>query len=167
MSGEKKVPLEQDSDFHRLNKPNYNFDIAKAFKLANPNVCDNYEKSRYVITPEHSEYWSWYYNTFESKFAHGYPYTFLLQGGIIYACALYTAREQGITKNFIKSHWFDWITFFKRAGVFGVAGGLVLGTIFFGDPQISLRRISNWYQRRKTPPAHTPNQNYHYKEQKN
>ena len=46
---------------------------------------------------------------------------------------------------FWNHHYFDWITFARRSAVYGVAGGLVLGTAMFGNPYIALRRVySKW-----------------------
>lgn len=71
--------------------------------------------------------------------------------GIIYGCGFYTAREQGILKRnqffgkFWRHHYFDWITFVRRSGVYGIAGGLVAGTVLFGNPDIAVRRIFSTY----------------------
>ena len=170
MSDKKVSSPEYESPFYRWNKPGYKFDVAKAFKEANPGVCNDYHHSRFTMTPEKDKFWSWYFNAFESRFAHGYPYTFALQGGIIYLCAIYTAREQGLISktgnqfffNIFRSHWFDWITFLKRAGIFGIAGGLVLGTVFFGDPTISLKRIHNTYATTKRAKPATPMRDHYF-----
>ena len=92
----------------------------------------------------------WYYN--EARFAHGYPYTAWLQLGLVYAVGVYTAREQGCVPRttmmckFWKFHYFDWMTFLRRAGVYGWAGGLVAGTIMFGSPDVSIKRAIGKYQ---------------------
>ena len=83
--------------------------------------------------------------------SHGYPRTMWLQMSIILGCGLYTAKEQGIMGRgqyvckFWNHHYFDWMTFVKRSGIYGVAGGIVLGTFLFGNPDIAIRRIhSKW-----------------------
>ena len=75
-----------------------------------------------------------------------------MQLGLLYAVGLYTAKEQGcvargvIFSRFWRYHYFDWLTFLRRGGVYAWAGGLVAGTILFGSPDVSLRRCINWYQ---------------------
>tara|TARA_B110000285_G_C14763867_1_gene440795 strand:- start:82 stop:321 length:240 start_codon:yes stop_codon:yes gene_type:complete len=46
---------------------------------------------------------------------------------------------------FWRHHYFDWISFLRRGGVYGVAGGLVAGTVLFGNPSIALRRCHSKY----------------------
>ena len=46
---------------------------------------------------------------------------------------------------FWRHHYFDWISFFRRAGVYGVGGGLLAGCALFGNPNIALRRIHSKY----------------------
>ena len=46
---------------------------------------------------------------------------------------------------FWQHHYFDWIQFARRSAVVGVGGGLVLGTLLFGDMSLSLRRIKGKY----------------------
>ena len=82
--------------------------------------------------------------------AHGYPGTAWLQTAMVYGAGFYTAKQQGIIgagkfmTPFWKHHYFDWIRFFQR-GVWAGAGGLVLGTIIWGNPSISLRRMKGKY----------------------
>ena len=47
---------------------------------------------------------------------------------------------------FWQHHYFDWMTFLRRAGIYGIGGGLVLGTVLFGNPHLALRRVYNRYQ---------------------
>ncbi len=74
-----------------------------------------------------------------------------MQLALVYSIGLYTAKEQGIVKKgvylqrFWKAHYFDWLLFFKRAGIFGVGGGLVVGTLFFGDTPLTLNRMRSRY----------------------
>ena len=84
---------------------------------------------------------------YEGAMAHGYPATSWLQMGLLYACGVYTAREQGVFSRtqfygrFWKHHYFDWITFLRRGGLYAGLGGLVAGTVMFGNPDVSLKRM--------------------------
>ena len=92
-----------------------------------------------------------YFAKYEGRIAHGYPGTAWLQLGLLYGVGIYTAKEQGIvSKNVIfarfwKFHYFDWITFLRRGGIYAWAGGLVAGTVLFGSPDISIRRTITRY----------------------
>ena len=83
--------------------------------------------------------------------AHGYPATSWLQLGLLYGTGLYTAKQQGLVGKgaifvkFWKFHYFDWITYLRRAGVYGLAGGMVAGTVLFGSPEVSMLRLKSWY----------------------
>ena len=85
------------------------------------------------------------------RYAHGFPFTAWLQLGLVYAVGLYTAKEQGcvprgtLITRFWRYHYFDWLTFVRRAGVYAFGGGLVAGTILFGSPDVSLKRAIHWY----------------------
>lgn len=128
------------------------FDLKEESRIANPELVGSYGRNNFTYTSElyllSNEYWR--YN--EAGLAHGYPMTTYLQLGIIYAAGVYTAREQGILKrtqffgSFWRHHYFDWITFVRRAGVYGIAGGLVAGTVLFGNPDLSLRRCVSKYE---------------------
>jgi hypothetical protein len=128
------------------------FDLKEESRIANPELVGTYGRNSFTYTPElyglTNEYWR--YN--EAGLAHGYPMTSWLQLGIIYGCGVYTAREQGILKrtqffgSFMRHHYFDWISFVRRAGIYGVAGGLVAGTVLFGNPDLSIRRIYSKYE---------------------
>ena len=93
-----------------------------------------------------------YFREFEGSDAHGYPFTTYLQLSLLYGCGVYTAREQGVFHRtqfygrFWKHHYFDWTTFARRGIVVAGAGGLVAGTIMFGNPTVSLRRLISKYQ---------------------
>ena len=84
--------------------------------------------------------------------SHGYPATSYLQMGIVYLCGLHTARQQGIVKNneffrrYWRHHYFDWITFAKRSTKYGLVGGLIAGTMLFGNPDLAMRRAFSKYQ---------------------
>jgi hypothetical protein len=70
---------------------------------------------------------------------------------LVYACGLYTAKEQGIVKKRVffqrywRAHYFDWLLFARRSAIYGIAGGLVLGTVIFGDQKLALRRAISRY----------------------
>ena len=82
-----------------------------------------------------------------------------LQIGLLYACGVYTAQEQGVMKRtqffgrFWRHHYFDWITFARRGGLYAGVGGLCLGTVLFGNANISLRRglhhLAFWFKEDK------------------
>jgi len=119
----------------------------------------NFGRDRYTYHNElytiNADYW----NKNEARIAHGYPGTYFVQAALIYGVGLYTAKEQGIVKKgvlfsrFWRAHYFDWITFGRRAGVYGVVGGLLAGTILFGSPDLSIARVNskfNYYCMRPT-----------------
>ena len=150
MSKETKVaPPELTNDIYKFSKPGAEIDIADTFRVNNPSLCEDYGKNAWSYTTERDDVWFPYHFETEARYAHGYPYTTYLQAGIFFGTAYYTARQQGLPSPhlFYKSHWFDWITCFKRFAVFGIAGGLVLGTFLFGDPKLSFKRIYNRYNR--------------------
>ena len=128
------------------------FDIKEESRTANPELVGTYGFNSFSYEPElyglSNEYWR--HN--EAGLAHGYPCTSWLQLGIIYGCGVFTAREQGILKRsqffgkFWRHHYFDWLLFARRAGVYGIAGGLVAGTVLFGNPNLSYRRAISWYE---------------------
>ena len=43
-------------------------------------------------------------------------------------------------------HYFDWITYLRRAGLYAGVGGLALGTVLFGSPELSVRRVQSFYR---------------------
>ncbi|CAI2381872.1 unnamed protein product [Moneuplotes crassus] len=135
----------------RAQSINFEIDVGESFRKHNPDLCAAYGKT--PMTRDYAENGkaARFYRQNEASLAHGYPATLLLQGGLLYATAFYTARAQGLPNPhlFFKSHWFDWIQFFKRGAAIGVFGGLVLGTVLFGDTEISLRRIRSRYNRLK------------------
>ena len=51
-----------------------------------------------------------------------------------------------IFSRFWRYHYFDWLTFLRRGGIYAWGGGLVAGTILFGSPDVSLKRAINRYQ---------------------
>ena len=137
-----------DSLVYTNSRAGHQIDLAAMFKEHNPSLTKNFGYNSWSYEPENNRYWMKYYRANEARMAHGYPYTGFLQAGIFLGCALYTAKKQGLPNPhlFFKSHWFDWITCFKRFGVFGVGGGLLVGIILFGDMRISMKRIYNRYK---------------------
>ena len=127
------------------------FDLSKEFAKQNPDLCKNFGKDKFSykaeLHPLNAEYWA--FN--EARLAHGYPYTAWLQLGLLYAVGLHTAKEQGIVKmgtpfaRYWRAHYFDWITFARRGVVYAWAGGLLAGTIMFGNPDLSLKRAISKY----------------------
>jgi len=100
---------------------------------------------------------------------HGYPMTSYIQLSFVYLAGLYTAKKQGIVQRgvyfqqFWKHHYFDWLLFARRAGIYGIGGGLVVGTLFYGSPAISLARVKNYYRHKfvmEKPDTKTVENNY-------
>ena len=129
----------------------YEFDVTKASREMNPWLA-NYGKDRFTFTPETTYTSAAYLQRNEGSFSHGYPQTAWLQLALVYACGLYTAKEQGIVKKrvffqrFWRAHYFDWLLFARRGFVYGIAGGLLIGTLTFGDHVLALRRVYSKYQ---------------------
>ena len=99
------------------------------------------------ISFENADYWE----KNEGHMAHGYPGTSWLQIGLLYGTGLYTAKQQGLVgkgvvfAKFWGYHYFDWITYIRRAGLYAGVGGMVAGTILFGSPELSMQRMRSWY----------------------
>ena len=112
----------------------------------------NFGRDRYTYHTETYTLNAIYWNRNEAKLAHGYPNTYFLQAAIIYGVGLYTAKEQGIVKKgaifkpWWTAHYFDWITFARRSFVYGVVGGLLAGTILYGNPELSIARIDSKFR---------------------
>ena len=129
----------------------YEFDVTKASRELNPWLA-NYGKDRFTFSPETTYTSAAYLQRNEASFSHGYPLTAWLQLALVYDCGLYTAKEQGIVKKkvffqrFWRAHYFDWLLFARRGLIYGVAGGLVIGTLAFGDHVLALRRAHSKYQ---------------------
>ncbi len=128
----------------------YEFDVTEASRQMNP-WLQNYGRDRFTFNPETPFTSAAYLARNEAAFSHGYPVTAWLQLGLVYACGLYTAKEQGIVKKRVffqrywRAHYFDWLLFARRGFTYGVVGGLVAGTVFFGDQSIAFRRIVSKY----------------------
>lgn len=139
----------------------YEFDVTKASRAMNPWLA-NYGRDRLTFNPETPYSSAVYHKHNEASLSHGYPVTAWLQLGLVYACGLYTAKEQGIVKKrvffqaFWRAHYFDWLLFARRSFVYGIAGGLVLGTMLFGDQRLAVRRAVSryhfWFSMEKPDP---------------
>ena len=44
-----------------------------------------------------------------------------------------------------RAHYFDWLLFARRGAIYAWAGGLLAGTVMFGNPDLSLRRAISKY----------------------
>ena len=121
-------------------------DLVKQSRELNQPLIKDFMRDSLNYSPElsytNADYWAKY----EARMAHGYPLTAWLQLGLLYGVGIYTAKQQGLLRSgvvfskFWKFHYFDWITFLRRGGVYAFAGGLVAGTVLFGSPDISIRR---------------------------
>ena len=137
-------------DLKKWDNDVYNYDVTEASRLMNP-WLKNYGRDRFTYTPETSYSSAAFLARNEASQSHGYPFTAWLQLGLVYACGLYTAKEQGIVKKrvffqkFWTAHYFDWLLFARRGVVYGVVGGLILGTSLFGDQRLALRRAVSKY----------------------
>ena len=133
-------------------KGNKKIDLTQTFKEQNQELLQGFGRDSFSYRGELTDTAHCFWNENEAKFAHGYPVTAWMQVGMIYAAGLYTAKEQGcvargvLFSRFWRYHYFDWITFMRRAGVYGVGGGLVAGTILFGSPEISIKRVVSYYK---------------------
>jgi hypothetical protein len=111
----------------------------------------NYGRDRFTYSPETPYTTAAFLARNEASQSHGYPKTAWLQLAIVYACGLYTAKEQGIVKKrvffqkFWTAHYFDWLLFARRGFLYGIVGGLFLGTSLFGDHRLALRRVISRY----------------------
>jgi hypothetical protein len=112
----------------------------------------NFGYDRYTYTPELHELNALYWHETEAKTSHGYPRTAWLQLGLVYACGIYTAQEQGIIKRnvlfsrFWRAHYFDWITFAQRSVKIAWVGGVLAGTVLFGNPHVAFKRCISKYR---------------------
>ena len=139
-------------EVREFEKGSRKIDLTKDFQERNADLLQGYGRDRFTYQAELTDrsHNFWYQN--EARFAHGYPVTAWMQLGLIYACGLYTAKEQGcvargvIFSRFWRYHYFDWLTFLRRSGIYAIGGGLVAGTILFGSPDVSIKRVINRYQ---------------------
>ena len=122
-------------------------DISEEFKANNKDLVKNFGRDRFTYNAEITELAAIRDYENEAKYSHGYPATAWLQLGLLYACGIYTAQEQGIIKRgtpfarFWRAHYFDWIGFSVRGVKYAWLGGLVAGTVLFGSPDIAFKRM--------------------------
>ena len=127
-------------------------DIQRQSRDLNQHLVGRFMHDPLNYKPETSYSNADYWDKNEARLAHGYPYTAWLQLGIYYGAGLYTAKQQGLVakgvifSKFWNFHYFDWMTFIRRAGIYGVGGGLVLGTVLFGSPDLSINRVISTYR---------------------
>ena len=127
------------------------YNLSENFRQQNQALIGNFGRDRSTYRPENhypnAEFWAKH----EARMAHGYPYTAWLQLALLYGAGIYTAQEQGCIKKsvfvsrFWRYHYFDWLTFLRRGAIYGWAGGLVAGTVMFGNPNLSLKRAMSRY----------------------
>ena len=84
----------------------YNYDVTQASRAMNPWLA-NYGRDRLTYSPETPYSSANFLARNEASQSHGYPLTAWLQLGLVYACGLYTAKEQGIVKKrvFFQKFW--------------------------------------------------------------
>ena len=139
-------------EYRNWEKGKVSFDLTKEFRDNNQALLKNYGRDRYTYQPElyDKAHNYWYQN--EQRIIHGYPVTAWMQLGFIYATGVYTAQEQGCVPRgtmfarFWRYHYFDWLTFLRRGSIYGIGGGLAVGTLLFGSPDMSLKRVISKYQ---------------------
>ena len=90
----------------------------------------------------------------------------------MYGCGVYTAKEQGIMKKGVyfqkywRHHYFDWTLFLTRSVKYAGVGGLVAGTVLFGNPDLALRRALSkyyYYLGMKIPDCRDSEHSFHVK----
>lgn len=139
-----------DNSLKKWDNDIYVFDVTEASRVKNP-WLEDFGRDRFTYEPEYPLLTALDAKINEAHYAHGYPLTSWLQLSLVYAAGLYTAKEQGIVKKGVyfqkywRAHYFDWLMFIRRAGIYGIGGGLVAGTYLFGSPYVSVRRIINGY----------------------
>lgn len=127
------------------------YDVTKASRKMNP-FLKNYGKDKFTYTPEVHFTSAVHHARTEGSISHGYPFTAWMQVALVYACGLYTAKEQGIVKKRVffqrywRAHYFDWILFGQRSFKYAIVGGVIAGTLLFGDHKLAMRRIYSKYQ---------------------
>jgi hypothetical protein len=55
-------------------------------------------------------------------------------------------RKRVFFQKFWTAHYFDWLLFARRGFTYGIVGGLLAGTLLFGDQRLALRRAVSRYQ---------------------
>ena len=135
----------------QFEKGHKKIDIQEQFRELNQPLLKNYGRDKFTYKPELTNRAHEYWNKNEARYAHGYPATAWFQLSLLYAVGAYTAQEQGcvprgtIFCRFWRFHYFDWLTFLRRGGIYAWGGGLVAGTVLFGSPDISLKRCIQFY----------------------
>lgn len=139
---------EEEKVILALQDPSYEYDVNKAFAQLNPNMTQHRGRDRFSYTEESYYHWTRHHQLNEARHSHGYPYTTALQAGIIGGCALLVAKEQGYPLNypFWKAHYYNWTKFLTMGFKYGVVGGLVLGTVLFGNPTTAISRCVHYYK---------------------
>ena len=138
------------SELKKWDNDIYEFDVTKASREMNP-WLKNYGRDRFTYSPETTYSSAAYLARNEASQSHGYPVTAWFQLGLVYACGLYTAKEQGIVKKrvffqkFWQAHYFDWLLFARRGFTYGIVCGFLAGTVLFGDHRLALRRAISKY----------------------
>ena len=123
------------------------WDLTEESRKANADFLRGYGRDPFTFKVENYQLENEYWRFNEAGNSHGYPATAWLQLGLLYACGIYTAQEQGIIKRgtpfarFWRAHYFDWITFSVRGVKYAWLGGLVAGTVLFGSPDIAFKRM--------------------------
>ena len=142
----------RQKEFREYEKGQRKIDLQEEFRLRNQDLLKNYGRDNFTYSAELYESSHRFWNENEARFAHGYPATAWLQLGLLYAVGLYTAKEQGCVargvmfSRFWRFHYFDWLTFMRRGAVYAFGGGLVAGTVLFGSPNVSIKRVMNAYE---------------------
>ena len=117
---EEKAQLEHDELMDYDNGYDH-FNLSRMSRRQNWHWLKNYGHDKLTYHPELHEKGDAVFRKFEPWMAWGQPYTYILQGILIYGIGLYTAKKQGIIAGhnymcrFWRNHWFDWITFFKNS----------------------------------------------------
>ena len=141
------------------------WDLQEESRKAN-NFLELFGRDQYTFSPEKLTLRNLELRNREASNAHGYPFTSWLQLGLCYGCAVYTAQEQGVFQRrqfvgkFWNHHYFDWILAARRSAIYGIGGGLVLGTFLFGDVKLSIRRIWGSYDYYLAGSVEDPKANY-------
>ena len=140
------------------------WDLTEETRKAN-DFLEDYGRDRFSYKPETLILRNEYARKNEAMFSHGYPVTGWLQLSIAFGCGVYTAQEQGILGRrqafgaFWRHHYFDWILAAKRATIFGLGGGLVAGTLLFGDKKLAWARVKAAYDNYLADPGTDPRAN--------
>ena len=142
----------QQRDLKRWENGLETIDITKQSRELNKDLVGDFGRDKLNYKPELYGRSAVYWAQNEARMAHGYPGTAWLQVGLLYGVGLYTAKQQGLVKSgvvfskFWNFHYFDWITFIRRGGIYAIGGGLIAGTVLFGSPDLSIRRAINKYK---------------------